>query len=81
MSMIQRALWKAGMQSRHRVLGRQCLHVPPRLKKTHLLFSHTCRDLSSPQDKQAFFITVFVLYNAYNCALTKHSVKNTKQSK
>lgn len=61
MGMIQRALWKAGMQSRHPVLGGQRLHVPPRLHKTHLLFTHTCTDLSSPQDKQAFFITVSVL--------------------
>lgn len=41
MGMIQRALWDAGMQSRHGVLRRQFgLHVPPRLHETHLLFTH-----------------------------------------
>lgn len=41
MGMIQRALWDAGMQSRHGVLRRQFgLHVPPGLHETHLLFTH-----------------------------------------
>lgn len=71
MGMIQRALWEAGMQSRHGVLGRQCLHVPPGLHKTRLLFTHTFTDLSSPQDQEEFSITVCLFTTILNIVLLK----------
>lgn len=73
MGMIQRALWEAGMQSRHGVLGRQCLHVPPGLHKTRLLFTHTFTDLSSPQDKEEFSITVCLFTTILNIVLLRNT--------
>lgn len=74
MVMVQRALWDAGMQRRHGVLGRQCLHGPPGLHKTRLLFTYTFIDISFLQGKKEFFITACLFSTIVSIVLLQNTV-------
>lgn len=83
MDMIQRALWEAGMQSRHGLLKRQFgLHVPPGLHKTHLLFtriSYCYRSIFPSGQGRFYFITIFPCTIILNMMLSQNLVNNHKE--
>lgn len=72
MGLTQRVLWEAGMQLRHGVLGRLCVHVPPGLHKSRLLFIHTLIELSCLQDNERLHITVCLLTTVVSIVLLKN---------